>query len=156
MPNYNKGFEIKSQVFFCENSKFFFDKRKKITTFFVKIFSCNFFKILPYPFGRRKMLINAQYQNNVLYIKLSGEIDEHSAGAARREADRLADGYVGAKSAVFDLSGISFMDSTGIGFLIGRYKKFQRCGVICYITAPTQSTDKILSMSGIYTLMPKI
>ena len=48
------------------------------------------------------------------------------------------------------------MDSTGIGFLIGRYKRFQRFGVPVYLTNPTNSTDKILEMSGIYTLMPKV
>nr|MBR6777967.1 STAS domain-containing protein [Clostridia bacterium] len=49
-----------------------------------------------------------------------------------------------------------FMDSTGIGFLIGRYKKFSRYGVPVYVTNPSQATDRILQMSGVYTLMPRI
>jgi len=102
------------------------------------------------------MRISVNYQDNVLYLRLSGELDEHSATYARREADRLAEGYAGSDSAVFDLRDVSFMDSTGIGFLIGRYKKFRQFGVPTYLTNPTQSTDKILSMSGVYTLMPKI
>ena len=102
------------------------------------------------------MLISVNYQNNVLYLRLQGELDEHSASLARREVDRLAEGYAGSERAVFDLRDVSFMDSTGIGFLIGRYKKFRQYGVSTYLTNPTQSTDKILSMSGVYTLMPKI
>jgi stage II sporulation protein AA (anti-sigma F factor antagonist) len=48
------------------------------------------------------------------------------------------------------------MDSTGIGFLIGRYKKFSRYGIAVYLTNPSKAADRILQMSGIYTLMPKI
>ena len=103
------------------------------------------------------MRVQSQYLNRILYIRPSGEIDEHSAVYARREADRLADQYAaGAERVVFDLGEISFMDSTGIGFLIGRYKKFHRYGVPVYIVNPSQSTDKILSMSGVYTLIPKL
>ncbi len=102
------------------------------------------------------MRIQANYHDNVLYLHLLGELDEHSAAGARREADRLAEESVGRERAVIDLREVSFMDSTGIGFLIGRYKKFRQMGVTTYLANPTQSTDKILSMSGVYTLMPKI
>ena len=83
-------------------------------------------------------------------------MDEHNAGLARREADKLADDFCASKRAVFDLKDISFMDSTGIGFLIGRYKKFRRYGVPVYVTNPSQSTDKILSVSGVYSLIPRV
>lgn len=102
------------------------------------------------------MEISANYQNGILYVCLRGEIDEHGAAKARRYADGLADRYVDSERAVFDLSGVSFMDSTGIGFLIGRYKKFNRYGIPMYVTKPSESTDRILSMSGVYTLTPRI
>ena len=102
------------------------------------------------------MQVKAKTSNNVIYMSLQGEIDEHSAENARREADRLIDEYATAQSAVIDLSGVSFMDSTGIGFLIGRYKRFRRFGIPVYVTNLTQSTDKILQMSGVYALIPKI
>ena len=57
---------------------------------------------------------------------------------------------------MFDLGNVSFMDSTGIGFLIGRYKKLMRYGIPMYITNPNLTADKILSLSGVYTLIPKI
>jgi len=103
------------------------------------------------------MKICADYNERVLYIRLCGEVDEHNASAARRDADKLADNFaVRADKAVIDLGSVSFMDSTGIGFLIGRYKKFSRYGVPVYVTNPSQATDRILQMSGVYTLMPRI
>ena len=103
------------------------------------------------------MRINAEDRGGTLYVNLSGEIDEHNAALARLEVDTLADKVIGrAQRAVFDLSGISFMDSTGIGFLIGRYKKFSRYGIPVYVTNLSAVTDRILQMSGIYTIIPKI
>ena len=102
------------------------------------------------------MQISACTVQETLYIKISGEIDEHSCTFARRDADKLAENNMHAQRVVFDLGEVSFMDSTAIGFLIGRYKKFLRFGVKSYIINPSQSTDKILSMSGVYTLIPKL
>ena len=102
------------------------------------------------------MKICSTKQNGVLYIKLVGELDEHNAAAVRKEADSLVERYAQSERAVFDLGEVSFMDSTGIGFLIGRYKKLLRFGVQSYIMHPSQNTDKILSMSGVYSLIPKI
>ena len=47
------------------------------------------------------------------------------------------------------------MDSTGIGFLIGRYKKASRLGLPLFVSKPNFAADKILNLSGIYTLIPK-
>ena len=48
------------------------------------------------------------------------------------------------------------MDSTAIGFLIGRYKKLMRYGIPMYITNPNPAADKILALSGVYTLIPRL
>lgn len=102
------------------------------------------------------MRILSDYKGNVLYMRLCGEMDEHNAALVRRDADRLVDDHTQSERAVIDLSEVSFMDSTGIGFLIGRYKKLKRYGIPVYVTNPSFGTDKILQMSGVYTLMPKI
>ena len=102
------------------------------------------------------MQISTKYQNQVLHIRLFGEMDEHTAGKVRREADECIERYTDCKTEVFDLREITFMDSTGIGFLIGRYKTYKKRGVPIFIVNPSQNTDKILEMSGVYTLIPKL
>ncbi len=102
------------------------------------------------------MQIQAKKQGESLYITLEGEIDERSAALARRQADKIADENIGLKEAVFDLRNVTFMDSTGIGFLIGRYKKFKRYGIPMYVTNPNLTADKILTLSGVYAIIPRI
>ena len=48
------------------------------------------------------------------------------------------------------------MDSTGIGFLMGRYKKLKKYGMEMYLENPNANADKILALSGVYSLVPKI
>ena len=79
-----------------------------------------------------------------LYIYLSGEIDEHSVKDIREEADKLIDDNAGLSRAVFNLAGVRFMDSTGIGFLIGRYKRLKKYNMGMFVESPEANTDKIL------------
>ncbi len=85
-----------------------------------------------------------------LYIYLDGELDEHTV------ADRLIDEHAGASRAIFNLAGVRFMDSTGIGFLIGRYNRIKKYGMGMYLENPNAGADKVLLLSGVYSLMPKI
>lgn len=101
------------------------------------------------------MQIKEGKSNGTLYIKLIGEMDEYSAQSIREKCDKLIEDNLGCKKIVINLSEVAFMDSTGIGFLIGRYKKSARAGIPLYVEAPNFAADKILNMSGIYTLIPK-
>ena len=69
------------------------------------------------------MKIMEGVSNGVLYIKLVGEMDEYSAQAVRLRCDKLIDTHATVDKIIINLSQVEFMDSTGIGFLIGRYKK---------------------------------
>ena len=82
-------------------------------------------------------------------------MDECSAQTARAKCDILIEENASAQKIVINLSGVAFMDSTGIGFLIGRYKKASKLSVPLYIQNPDFAADKILNLSGIYSLIPK-
>lgn len=101
------------------------------------------------------MQIKEGKAGGALYIKLSGEMDEYSAQGVRERCDKLIEQNVNVKKIIINLADVAFMDSTGIGFLIGRYKKAARIGIPLYVEAPNLAADKILSLSGIYSLIPK-
>lgn len=102
------------------------------------------------------MKLRSCRQGDALYLFLEGEIDEHSVSGVRAQCDRLIDANAGAKCAVFNLAGVKFMDSTGIGFLIGRFKKLQKYGMDMYLENPNAGADRVLTLSGVYTLIPKL
>lgn len=101
------------------------------------------------------MQIQSGVKNDALYIKLIGEMDEYSAAAVRRKCDDIIDKSPKISKIIINLSDVAFMDSTGIGFLIGRYKKAARAGLSLMVQSPNLAADKILNLSGIYTLIPK-
>ncbi|GHV00475.1 anti-sigma F factor antagonist [Clostridia bacterium] len=99
--------------------------------------------------------IESKVLNQTLYIGLNGELDEHAAEYTRAGLDGLMTaGSV--QRVVIDLSGLSFMDSTGVGVLIGRFKKLKARNIPLFLANPTSGADKVLTMSGIYQIMPKI
>lgn len=102
------------------------------------------------------MKLRSCRQGDALYLFLEGEIDEHSVSGVRAQCDRLIDANAGAKCAVFNLAGVKFMDSTGIGFLIGRFKKLQKYGMGMYLENPNAGADRVLTLSGVYTLISKL
>lgn len=104
------------------------------------------------------MDIRYVFNQNELQISICGELDENSAFAVRTTIDRVVSSHLndGPISVVLDLSEISFMDSTGIGMLLGRYKKFAKRNVIISLKNPSRNADRILKMAGIYEIMPKV
>ena len=101
------------------------------------------------------MEIKHKYSNRTLQIYLCGELDETAAENARIFLDMLIDKRMPEK-VIFNLSSLVFMDSTGIGVLLGRYKRCKKLNIRVQITSPQNSVDKLLALSGIYTVMPKI
>lgn len=70
------------------------------------------------------MKINSKLYNNILYVSFNGELDEYNAKQAKETLDDMFEGN-DFNQIVIDLSELEFMDSTGIGMLIGRYKKMK-------------------------------
>jgi len=101
------------------------------------------------------MQVNAKVYLETLYLQIAGELDEHTAHYARMAMDnQLESGNF--KQVIIDLSELDFMDSTGIGVLIGRYKKLKDRKIPIFICNPSSHAEKIFKMTGLYELMPKI
>ena len=86
-------------------------------------------------------------EDGILTLKLTGEIDHHSAVGLREEADRLI--YLEhPKKLLLDLSGIDFMDSSGLGFIMGRYALVSKLGGTLALLNPNARVSRILSLSA--------
>lgn len=101
------------------------------------------------------MNIECSLINKTLKINMLGELDEYSSGYARTILDDILNKY-SYDYVVFDLGRLDFMDSTGIGVLIGRYKNLIRKNKKTYISNPNKTIEKIFNMSGLFEIMPKI
>ncbi len=88
-----------------------------------------------------------------LTLKLNGELDHHSAPKIREDLDKKIL-QSGADTIIFDLSDLTFMDSSGIGVLLGRYKLFATRRL--RIKGAKENIEKLLKMSGVYSVIPKL
>ena len=91
-----------------------------------------------------------------IQIFLYGELDEYSASKLRKELDAIIENNLLAKKFIFDLSGVTFMDSTGIGMFLGRYKKIRSLNACVFVTGISSNIEKIFEISGLFKLIPKI
>ena len=78
-----------------------------------------------------------------------------SASYTRNQLDLIMQNPL-IKQIVIDLSELTFMDSTGIGILIGRYKRMKLKNIPIFICNPNNHIEKIFKMTGLYEIMPKI
>ena len=97
--------------------------------------------------------VNYEKKDKLLLINFTEEIDHHTTEKIRRRADYEIERYVPRK-VIFDFNKVSFMDSAGIGLLIGRYKNARAIGAKVELKNVNKSIYKILKMSGITRLIP--
>ena len=95
--------------------------------------------------------MNIKYNNynGILLIKLGGDIDHITVSKFRSNIKMAVNKYKSYKI-ILDLSEVYFMDSSGIGMLIGRYKELSLHSGEIVLTGINKNIDKILSLSGLY------
>ncbi|MDE7323893.1 MAG: anti-sigma factor antagonist [Lachnospiraceae bacterium] len=90
--------------------------------------------------------------DNYLCIKMPGEVDHHGAASIRECADRLIlDDKV--KNIVFDFEDTTFMDSSGLGIIIGRYRKISCFGGKVYAINTNERIGRLLKASGMSSII---
>ncbi len=96
-----------------------------------------------------------QRSERCLTASLFGELDHHSAAEVRGALDdalrRFADADL-----VLDLKNLSFMDSSGLGVLLGRYKQLKSRGRGLYVKNVGQQVEKVFAVRVLYLIIPKI
>lgn len=90
--------------------------------------------------------------SKLLTLEVTEEIDHHTAEKIRRRADYEIQRHMPRKT-IFDFNSVTFMDSAGIGMIIGRYKMAANFGGTLEIVNVKPSIKRILEMSGIFKLV---
>ncbi|MEG1741988.1 MAG: anti-sigma F factor antagonist, partial [Acetivibrio sp.] len=98
--------------------------------------------------------VSFQTMKQCLIIYMRQELDHHSVAALREQADKRMD-RENMKHIIFDFAGVNFMDSSGIGMIMGRYKKVNFTGGKVAVTSVNPSVDRIFRLSGIYKMIEK-
>lgn len=89
-----------------------------------------------------------------LVIHLSGDLDHHLAKDIREKSDYIIDRKK-VKNIIFDFTDSTFMDSSGIGVIMGRYKRVIFTGGQVGVSNVAPSVDRILKMAGLYKIIKK-
>ncbi|MFD1360612.1 anti-sigma F factor antagonist [Lentibacillus salinarum] len=91
-------------------------------------------------------------KQDVLVVRMAGELDHHEAEGLRNEWKEMM--YSNAiKHVVLNLESVTFMDSSGLGVVLGRYKEVLQLGgemVVCSVSAPVL---RLFEMSGMFKII---
>lgn len=91
-------------------------------------------------------LITAEKDGD-LVVSITGDVDHHSATGIREEIDRLLEEKK-PSALLLDLGGTDFMDSSGLGLILGRKRKTEEMGIGLILINPTDGCRKILRLAG--------
>ena len=99
--------------------------------------------------------MNTKYKDKdkLLIFEITEEIDHHTTEKIRRKMDNEIERYL-PKKIIFDFNQVSFMDSAGIGMLIGRYKTIRMIGGVAELMNVKPSIRKIFEMCGVLKIIP--
>lgn len=96
----------------------------------------------------------AQYcvKNHSLWVQPNGDLDHHNVSRISARIDALID-ECEIERLVFDFSKVEFMDSSGIGMIMGRYRRLLLHGGKLYAVGASAPVKKILKYSGLYQIL---
>lgn len=97
------------------------------------------------------MPVSISSVGEVLTVYLEGEIDHHAAKGMREEIDAAVE-FNMPSLLILDFDRVTFMDSSGIGLVMGRYKNLQKSGAKLNLSNLPPNIYKVMKLSGIERL----
>lgn len=98
--------------------------------------------------------IHYEICRNCLIIYITQDLDHHAVKMFREQSDRLIDaGNI--RHIIFDFKDTDFMDSSGIGLIMGRYKRVMFRGGKAAVSNVGNEVDRIFRLSGLYKIIGK-
>jgi stage II sporulation protein AA (anti-sigma F factor antagonist) len=98
------------------------------------------------------MKVLSSYRDGRLCLALKGELDHHEARQAMESIDRMIDEYL-PRDCVIDMSGLSFMDSSGIAVILRTAKRLNQMGGRAWVENPASQPRRVIDASGIDRLV---
>lgn len=99
------------------------------------------------------MEIKLTNRGNTLIAKFLGELDDHTADYARQKIDNEIIKPI-TKNVIFDFTNLTFMDSSGVGVIMGRYKNIVKTNGKAAISCSNPQIIRLLEISGISKVIP--
>jgi stage II sporulation protein AA (anti-sigma F factor antagonist) len=100
------------------------------------------------------MSVKSKHDRGCLVVCLSGELDLKTAGELKATVDPALLGAHTAPNVVLDLSGVNFMDSSGMGAILGRYRTVSQMGGKLVVCSPTPQLRKLFELTGLTRIIP--
>lgn len=97
------------------------------------------------------MQVRLEECEDILTAYLTGDIDHHSAKAIREEIDKEIE-KMSPSILILDFGEVTFMDSSGIGLVMGRFRKMQTVGGEIQITNTPLYISRVMKISGVEKL----
>ena len=94
------------------------------------------------------MNVTIESSGSVVIAYLIGEIDHHTAGEVREKIDDTLM-FVKPKTLILDFKNVSFMDSSGIGLVMGRYKAVKAFGGRVEVKNTSSQLKKVMKLAGL-------
>ncbi|MCR4442265.1 MAG: anti-sigma F factor antagonist [Peptococcaceae bacterium] len=92
-------------------------------------------------------------KNRTLTVRVKGELDLVTAGEFRETVDKALDEMV-AQNLIIDMGRVTFIDSSGLGVILGRYRKVKAKGGQVILIGLNPNIKRILEMSGVQSFIP--
>lgn len=94
------------------------------------------------------MSVKIEFNDETLFCRLNGEIDHHTALPIRLDIDERIE-TCRPQTVVLDFSNVTFMDSSGIGLVMGRYKILNELGGTLEVTGLSDNSYKVMRLAGL-------
>ncbi len=88
-------------------------------------------------------------------VMLKGEIDHHRTEEIKRQLDEIIENTRPLRM-ILDFKNVTMMDSSGVGLILGRYKRLSERGGALYVKRLSKQVDLVFQVSGLYQVIKKI
>ena len=93
-------------------------------------------------------MIKFTMRQNCLIVSVTGDIDQHNASSVREQID-LKISHENVRKVIFDFSNLDFMDSSGLGLIMGRLAKTKEIGASLVLRNPSARVTRMIKMAGL-------